>query len=661
MSPQVIFSAHILLPNSMQEVFEVILQKMFPVYQRIIVENELAEGRSGCWVFVVSLLRDTETRDLPVVAKIGSISLIKKEWHAYKSYIEGKWPQIAEVRHEPVVDNNAAYGGLYYSLVGEGVFPTQSIRRFCLEAPIDHVQMVIERLLKIVEQKFRYSKKRAGYQLHASYDRIFPVNLLIAPASSSIETEPILITPQTIFASPIETDTYVRVSQFIVTKVDLKKKAITLNLPQMDEDDLPSTSYIIRFTFESHATMPIYKVGQPLPGAIIGRVIQTRTSQWQIEMKKILPDGNFSLADKTVLLPDGTTLPNPFVKLPEILSQHRDIKADDIHGDLNVENILVDPDVRDVRLIDFAGARSDHVLHDFLRFETEIVVRLIAPIMAEAKLSAQSIYTFYQHLHWATFQPTPHGTSYNLPHIFDKPLMILVLVRQAARELALFNRFEYEEYYQCLILYLLGALKFKVLDDVPEAPYPKQVAFWGAASITAILSSKVNDSKESPGFAPSFRQRQDWSLDQIKAKDDYHSRSLGQFEPSQLKTWGNASITVGDISGSGNAIGHGAQVTTTTTKREQNAIFQIFETVYRQINIQTRRSNGSRAEIINIVQLIEQEVIRGEQANSYKLNRWFNDLNAMAPDIAKSIASSLTDPTAEVPPTIRQIAAQVGG
>jgi hypothetical protein len=54
------------------------------------------------------------------------------------------------------------------------------------------------------------------------------------------------------------------------------------------------------------------------------------------------------------------------------------------------------------------------------------------------------------------------------------------------------------EYYQGLMLYLLGALKFKNLNDVPEQPLPKQVAFWAATLIYQFLTSLPDDRDTPP-------------------------------------------------------------------------------------------------------------------------------------------------------------------
>jgi hypothetical protein len=57
---------------------------------------------------------------------------------------------------------------------------------------------------------------------------------------------------------------------------------------------------------------------------------------------------------------------------------------------------------------------------------------------------------------------------------------MLRVIRKMARK-CLFDLEDWQEYYRGLVLYLLGVLKFDVLDTLPTAPLPKQVAFWAAA------------------------------------------------------------------------------------------------------------------------------------------------------------------------------------
>jgi hypothetical protein len=159
-----------------------------------------------------------------------------------------------------------------------------------------------------------------------------------------------------------------------------------------------------------------------------------------------------------------------------------------IHGDLNLENILVDPAIREINLIDFAAAREDHVLHDFLRLEAEVATKLIPDLLAQANLGAGVIRPFYEQLHQFMLEPGL-STLPELPHpTLAKPFTMLASIRKAARHY-FFKWDDWAEYYQGLVLYILGALKFANLDQMVEAPapLPKQVAFLGAAVVTGLM------------------------------------------------------------------------------------------------------------------------------------------------------------------------------
>jgi serine/threonine protein kinase len=157
-----------------------------------------------------------------------------------------------------------------------------------------------------------------------------------------------------------------------------------------------------------------------------------------------------------------------------------------IHGDLNLANVLVDPDARDVTLIDFGMARRDHVLHDLLRLETGVVTWLLPETLSEADLPAEIICSLYEQVHNAVRRPGHLTAPQELHPTLRKAFVILASIREMARE-CLFDPDNWGEYYQGLTLYLMGALKFRNLDETPEAPLPKQVAFWGAAAAQKVL------------------------------------------------------------------------------------------------------------------------------------------------------------------------------
>ncbi|MGB0383455.1 MAG: hypothetical protein ACPGWR_01405 [Ardenticatenaceae bacterium] len=465
---------------------EAVLQKMFIGYQRVVIKHDFSElDFSGSWVIRVH--PHSSVPELPVVVKISSASLIEKEWQAYKKYVQNKWSGIAELRGELVFHDYLA--GLSYPLMGDGVLDVKSLRQYCLEASVDDVRFVLaERLFRIMKRRIlRPSKLKFDFPLRASYDVALPVNLLIEPRSLSAEVWPTLITPDKLPGEPLEPNDPVRIAEFIITKVDLRHKTITLNLP-------PSRGkgyrWRLRITeaLEDDRSLRL-GVGEVMP-PLEGVVLESRRSRLNDELKKVF--GFEEPPGESVTLPDGRELPNPLQAIPAILAEIRDLKFNHIHGDLNLENVLVHPEVRDVRLIDFAESREDHVLHDFLRLETEIITKVLPVALAEANLPPEVIYPFYELLHCATFH-LGHSEAHELFHeALEKPFAILAEIRKAARD-AVYEPNDFKEYYQGLTLYLVGALRFRSLDRSPLAPLPKAVAFWGAAAIQQVMNSSGCD------------------------------------------------------------------------------------------------------------------------------------------------------------------------
>lgn len=471
MLPQMDCPSHIELPPNAQ----IILRQMFLDYQRIVIKRDFTSlGYSGSWVYEVALIKN-DGDDLPVVVKIAAVSLIEKEVRAYQACIKDRWPHVAAWRGEPVFHDEL--GGLAYTLVGAGIFHIQSLREYCLSATISDIERVLQRLFKLMKAKILLpATVRREYRLRKSYDAVLPVNLLIEHLALSEDETPTLITPHHLPRVPLSIGSAVQLEDFIVTKVDLRDESMTLNLPSQSQN-----AYRLRLNYKpetfTHHLSGI-QVGQPLP-PLTGKVIENRATCFRQQFEKALGP-TFDPTSEQLTLPDGTSLPNPLLAIPSILKSTRNLKFNHIHGDLNLENVLVDAEVRDFRLIDFAEARYEHVLHDFLRLETEVITKLLPTALAEAKLPAQAIVPFYQQLHCATFQQAGGQPEHQA---LEKPFAILSAIRHAARD-GFYDPDEFSEYYHCLTLYLVGVLRFWNLDSVS-----KEVAFWGAATVQQLLTT----------------------------------------------------------------------------------------------------------------------------------------------------------------------------
>jgi hypothetical protein len=125
-------------------------------------------------------------------------------------------------------------------------------------------------------------------------------------------------------------------------------------------------------------------------------------------------------------------LPDPLEKLPALLGERVNGTQSLIHGDLNVENVLVGPGEW-VWLIDFAQTRDGHTLYDFAHLYTELIAHVIAPQI-------------------------PHPPDF-LEILEDRAEPLLAAVREMAGR-CLFDPKQTREFDLALAVSCLGALKF---------------------------------------------------------------------------------------------------------------------------------------------------------------------------------------------------------
>jgi formylglycine-generating enzyme required for sulfatase activity len=456
---------------------------MFATHQRVVIKAELGSGFSGSRVFVVQPIRDAP--ELPAVIKMAPVALMKKEYRAYREYIRDKLSGAAEIRGEPVLCPGSDWCGLRYHLVGDGIFEIEGLYSFCRRASIEDIQSVLERLFSRMETLWLHTRTSPLFNLRASYDRLLPVNLLIEPTLPPSDAPLHLLRPGDLSGQPLQRGDYVRLEGFEITEVDRVNQAVTLNLPTPADAPPDALPVSYRLRLQPVETTSPYQVDDIID-SVEGVVTETRYDLLQTYVQEALGQ-DFGTAE-TLTLPckANITLPNPLAVLPDVLNEPRHVRVACIHGDLNLENILVDPDARDVHLIDFAMARRDHVLHDLLRIETGVMTWLLPEVLAEARLPPEIVYGLYEQLHYAARSFDQLAAPQQLHPALIKAFDMLATIRKMAREY-LFKPGDWDEYYQGLTLYLLGALKFKNLDGVPQAPLPKQVAFWGAAAAQKLL------------------------------------------------------------------------------------------------------------------------------------------------------------------------------
>ena len=470
---------------------EVVLQAMFSKFSRLAIEAEFGNGLSGGRVFRVRPVETGGKAHLPAVVKVAPLNLIHQEWLAYQTWVADTLPGIArlETASTHTMPPGNLWNGLCYTLVGEGAFEVQSLYAYSTQASINDVCWVLKERLYPLIGVYWWLERRPdrAFQMKTDYDSILPVNLLVKPAAIPAGTLLHRITCQQLPTPALAKGDAVQLAGFVVTEIDSSRGQVTLNL-QPGSADLPFATYRLRLVDLPNPEN--YRIGQ-IVDSLTGLVAATRHDLLLAEAGRVL--GETVDLSTEPLQPLGSSpkkeeraLPNPLLAYQDMLQAFLTVNISTIHGDLNLENILVDPETRHLNLIDFATVRQGHSLHDLLHLETEIITKLLPPAMAEAKLLPEAIVSFYEQLHYATLYPE-RFTAPQLAHpTLEKPFAMLVTIREMARK-CLFNLDDWTEYYQGLTLYLLGALKFKNLDQLPTASRPKQTAFWGAASVVKLL------------------------------------------------------------------------------------------------------------------------------------------------------------------------------
>ncbi len=489
MPPQIDVAGEIELAEELREV----LQELFAGYQRVVIKREFSGNLSGSRVLLVRPIH-AGGAEIPAVVKLAATSLIQKEIHAFDR-MRNMLYSIVDVRDSHVPESGS-WGALRYVLHGGGLFEVESLHSYYDEHAIDEVLYLVAQLFTLVNQVYQQSDFAPEVPWRAGYDRVMPVNLLVAPGTPPAEATLHVVAAASLPAQTLQQREWVRLEGFAVTKVDVRKGTVTLDRPNASAVGAPS--YVVRLKYSGE--IPAYAEGEVVP-EVTGQIRETRTSQLERFAREALGKGHRAGA-RSIPSPglDLPELPNPLLGALDLLKDYQDVRIALIHGDLNLENIMIDTERKHVGIIDLAEARKDHILHDFLRLETEVMTKLVPQTLHAHRLSPiTETFNLYHYLHAnVPGACAPSGAATAPDPALNRELALLQNIREAARRYLSDDR-KMDEYYQGLLLYLVGALKFGNLARAPTAPLPKQVAFWSAAAIQQILTPLVPKEAAVPG------------------------------------------------------------------------------------------------------------------------------------------------------------------
>jgi hypothetical protein len=401
-----------------------LLKSLFNRYARLVIQSEFLSGYSGARTLLVLPVRPDGRSDAYTIAKIGAELSIQQEFNNYQDFVKHTLPPItARIQNPPVSlplqwgkKNEGKRAALQYTFIGESGSRPKSMRQALLENPNPEL---INRLFETFGPNWWMQRRPYTFRLSQEYDRVLPPHYVIEPNG--------------------ETNHYRSVQGRILDGRD-PPGGLRLSIGDLvSPRNFPSIE--LRADGMSYSFRGVSTTGQPpirirwrsgqLPKRTAGFITATRDSVLKSSV------AGFELFD----------WPDPLEKLPHLLEESLVGTSSIIHGDLNLENILVGPGDF-VWLIDFATTREGHPLADFAHLEAEVIAHVIAP---------QVTVEGYRAILKAGFTESEVLPAYQ----------VYVHLRKALQETAskcLANPSRMREYHLALYFSCIGALKYQNLE-----------------------------------------------------------------------------------------------------------------------------------------------------------------------------------------------------
>ncbi len=381
-----------------------LLRTLFRRYARLALENEFLSGYSGARTFLALPVRPDGRADAYTIVKIGQQDSIQREFDNYEAFVKDTLPPItARIQHAPVTVRGSQQAALQYTFIAQPGHMPMSLRQALLSDPNP---ALLEKLFATFGPNWWMQRRAHTFRLAEEYDRVLPTHYVLEPARGR------------------------------GTILDGRSDPAGLDLSVGELVTLRNLPYAERRADGQSLSLR----GRPPSGAPPLRV------RW---LSLDNPEGASGriTATRPTLLADFCAglgllgLPDPLSRLPGLLNERISGNLSTIHGDLNLENVLVGPGDF-VWLIDFALTRDGHPLFDFAHLEAEIIAHVVTP-----QVSPQS---YVQALHAGLLEGQSPAEGY--------AALIAALHGIAGR--CLFNPAQPREYALALALTCLGALKF---------------------------------------------------------------------------------------------------------------------------------------------------------------------------------------------------------
>lgn len=354
-----------------------VMQLMFREYGRVRIVRELDGGNSGARVLLVRPVRVDGFNDAPVVTKLDDRYAILYERRRYDLHVKGTLPAMtARLVDMPIVPDELSIGGLKYTFVG-GIEDTEpvNLREYALQKPPVEVADLIRALFESFGPAWWLQRKPYRFGAWREYEHVLPPALVLEAVPESKLTDITrVIRPLGNWSrsSQILPGEVIAIEEFSVQKIGRKKDRLHLAAGSQPEALNRASKVEIR-GLDSEAG---HYRGEVIP-RLGGRVVHTRDDLLRRSLQRLEPDFNFQAATIPSPIAEIGSLPNPILRVNELLERQVAGYLSIIHGDLHAGNVLVGPR-GDAWLIDFAWSREGHTLFDWAMLEVSLLVEVVA-------------------------------------------------------------------------------------------------------------------------------------------------------------------------------------------------------------------------------------------------------------------------------------------
>lgn len=446
-----------------------VLQLMFRDYGRVQIVREMDGGNSGARVLLVRPLRVDGYKDAPVVAKLDDRYAVLYERRRYDLHVKGTLPATtARLVDMPIVPDELSIGGLKYTFVGriEDTEPV-NLREYALQKPPDAVADLIGALFESFGPAWWLQRKPYRFGAWREYEHVLPPALVLeAVPESKLNDATRVIRPLGNWSrsSQVLPGEVIAIEEFSVQKIGRQNDRLHLAAGSQPEALNRASKVEIRGLDREAG----HYRGEVIP-RLGGRVIHTRDDLLRRSLQQLEPDFDFQAATIPSPLPGIDSLPNPILRVNELLERQVAGYLSIIHGDLHAGNVLVGPR-GDAWLIDFAWSREGHTLFDWAMLEVSLLVEVVAGQARPGWAGAWEIIRLLHALNRGKRLHPPETTRETLD-----ALGMIEAVREVVREcLALPG--QWREYFVALTF-----IGLRLMDWQSESLDGRRLAFLSAA------------------------------------------------------------------------------------------------------------------------------------------------------------------------------------